>query len=243
MAYLSRVWLNPQRTTAQRFLQNPHVAHAAILAGISRQPVDQRVLWRLGPDPGTAHRLELLILTQTRPSWEHLVEQAGWPSSDEPEAITRPYEPLLNQIMLGRQFAFRLKANPVSSTKHPDAPSRVQKERIAAQARPRGVRVPQRTAAHQLDWLTARINQWGFTIAAGEAGLPAVRLTARDRLSFRKSGASAGPVVLQTATFDGIVEITDPDAARRSLLHGVGPAKAYGLGLLTLAPTIPTAQT
>src|SRR5262249_15649082 len=98
-------------------------------------------------------------------------------------------------------------------------------------------------AAHQLDWLTNRFHDWGFTIITSETGLPAIRLAARDRLSFRKAANTGAPVVLQTATFDGIVEVSDPDAARRSLLRGVVPGKPYGLGLLTLAPTIPTGRT
>ena len=140
--------------------------------------------------------------------------------------------------MLGRQFTFRLKANTVSATKTPTAPSAAQKEQLA-QPTARGVRVPHRTVAHQLDWFTSRINGWGFNLVAGEGGLPAVRLSGRERLSFQKTAASRAPVVLQTATFDGIVEVIEPDAARRSLLQGAGPGKAYGLGLLTLAPARP----
>ena len=100
------------------------------------------------------------------------------------------------------------------------------------------MRVPHRTAAHQLTWLTDRIPRWGFALAPGEADLPQVRLIARDRLSFRKrriDGQPGATVVLQSATFEGIIEVTDVAAARSSLLGGVGAAKAYGLGLITLA--------
>jgi CRISPR system Cascade subunit CasE len=237
MPYLSRIWLNPLRTQAQRFLRNPQALHAAVLGGLSRQPVTERVLWRLEPD--SAHRASLLVLTESRPSWEHIVEQAGWPSTDDPQALVRPYEPLLDQIARGREFAFRLKANPVSATKQPDAPSPAQKERLATQARPRGMRVAHRTVEHQLDWFTTRAPQWGFALITDSADLPAVRLVARDRLTFTKKrtdDSPGRPVVLQTATFEGIIRIDDPDLARRSLLAGVGPGKAYGLGLITLAP-------
>lgn len=241
MAYLSRVWLNPRRSAAQRFLLDPQAAHAAVLAGVSRQPVTERVLWRLEPDPQTTHRLGLLILTESRPSWHHLVEQAGWPDGDEPQAVTRSYQPLLDTVVRGREFAFRLKANTVSASRHPDAPSSQQKEHLATGERPRGVRIPHRTVAHQIDWLTTRVSRWGFAIPTDEAGLPQLRLIARDRMSFRKRQAAIGvghPVVLQTATFDGLVQVTDPDAARHSLLRGVGPGKAYGLGMITLAPPV-----
>jgi CRISPR system Cascade subunit CasE len=42
--------------------------------------------------------------------------------------------------------------------------------------------------------------------------------------------------VLQTATYDGRIQISAPDAARRALVEGAGRARAYGCGLLTLAP-------
>lgn len=39
-----------------------------------------------------------------------------------------------------------------------------------------------------------------------------------------------------TVTFDGRLEVTDPAALRRTLTQGIGKAKAYGCGLITLAP-------
>ncbi len=122
MPYLSRIWLNPLRRGAQRLLTDPHVVHAAVLGSLPQQPVQERTLWRLEPE---AHRAALLVLTHSRPSWEHVVEQAGWPGSDDPQALVSDYAPLLARIVTGREFAFRLRANTVSSTKTPAAPRHV----------------------------------------------------------------------------------------------------------------------
>jgi CRISPR system Cascade subunit CasE len=167
-----------------------------------------------------------------------LIEQAGWPGADDQQDLVRPYEPLLDQVTRGREFAFRLKANPVSATRNPQAPSASQKEHLSAQVRPRGVRVAHRTVEHQLGWLIKRVPQWGLILATGAEDLPAVRIIARDRISFIKRPPD-GRVTLQTVTFEGIARITDPELTRRSLLGGVGAGKAYGLGLLTLAPPRP----
>ena len=240
MPYLSRIWLNPLRTGAQRMLRNPHVLHAAVLGGLSRQPVGERVLWRLEPD--TRHRASLLVLTQSAPSWEHLVEQAGWPGADEPQALVKPYEPLLTCVVRGREFVFRLRANPVAATRAPDQPSASQRRRLDEADRPRGVRVPHRTVAHQLDWFGKRAAKWGFGIPDAADGLPDVRLTGRDRMVFTKpyqGNVRGRQVVIQTATFEGRLRVEDPGAARASLLDGVGPARAYGCGLLTLSPLPP----
>ena len=225
--YLSRIWLNPLRARAQLFLRNPHALHAAVLGGIARQPVEERVLWRL--DPVHPRKPELLVLTDSRPSWEHLVEQAGWPQAADARPETRDYRPLLDKVQRGREFRLRLRANPVSATRSPTKPSVAQEKRLA-ESRPRGVRVAHRTAAHQLGWFHDRLPRSGFEPLT-------TALIARDRLVFTKSdGAAHNRVVLATATCDATVRVTDPELARHHLLAGLGPAKGYGCGLITLAP-------
>lgn len=235
MPYLSKIWMNPLRTGAQRLLGDPQTMHAAVLGGLSRQPVTERVLWRLEPDG--PHRAAVLVLTQSAPSWEHIVEQAGWPCSDEPQALVRSYEPLLDRVVRGREFAFRLRANPVSATRTPQRPSAAQRRRLDSAARPRGVRVPHRTAAHQLAWLSSRANRWGFELAINGSGAADVRLAARERLVFIKKSDSANRrITIETATFEGRLRVVDPHTLQERLLRGVGAARAYGCGLITLAP-------
>ncbi|MFB8137496.1 type I-E CRISPR-associated protein Cas6/Cse3/CasE [Streptomyces mirabilis] len=254
MPYLSKVALNPRRRSALALLSNPHRLHAAVLGGLAVQPVAERILWRL--ETNTAHRAEILVLTNSRPSWEHLVEQGGWPGADGGEPLIADYTPLLQRIVLGREFAFRLTANPVQSVQRPDKPSDEQTARLKAGAdapgtpiRRRGFRVAHRTADQQISWLLKQADRHGFTIPTAAItepapGLrideslvpaPAVALTARDVLRFHKR--TNGPrVTVSTATFQGRLRVTDPDALRNALLAGIGPAKGYGQGLLTLAP-------
>lgn len=232
MPYLSRIWFNPLRERAQLFLRNPHALHAAILGGVARQPVTERVLWRLDTartDSARHHRPELLVLTDSRPSWEHLVEQAGWPGAEDPQQLVRDYRPLLDKIQRGREFRLRVRATPVTATKKLDKPSPAQEKRLS-DVRPRGERVAHRTATHQLAWFQGRLPRCGFE--ARDAVL-----VARDRLVFSKDdGGTRRRVVLTTATCDAVVRIADPEQVRHHLLAGLGPAKGYGCGLLTLAP-------
>ncbi|MDQ0988816.1 type I-E CRISPR-associated protein Cas6/Cse3/CasE [Streptomyces sp. V3I7] len=254
MPYLSKIALNPRRRKAVSLLTNPHRLHAAVLSGLAVEPVTERVLWRL--ETNTAHRAEVLVLTESRPSWHHLVEEAGWPDADGGEPLIADYTPLLERLTLGKEFAFRLTANPVQSTQNPIKPSDRQTERMktasdAARKR-RGFRVAHRTAAHQLTWLHKRAERHGFTIPAVHTtpGIdigattdtegttnpaPAVSITARDTLRFRK-GTNGPHITLSTATFQGRLRVTNSEALRATLLEGIGPAKGYGQGLLTLAP-------
>ncbi|MGW5331237.1 type I-E CRISPR-associated protein Cas6/Cse3/CasE [Streptomyces bauhiniae] len=265
MTYLSRVRMNPLRAASRKLLANPRAIHAAVLGGLPGPTADERVLWRLDND--NAHRPHLFVLTRSRPDWSHLVEQIGWPDADGEHAAVRDYAPLLAQVAVGREFAFRLTANPVQNTQAPDKPTTAQARLLAERAkagekRGRGFRLAHRTAAAQLNWFLGRTDRWGFDVPGvrsdpaapgirdlarpGEATETAqprwdpnppyeVRITARNRQSVQKNPKGA-PVVFHSATFEGRLLVTDTELFRASLLGGIGPSKAYGCGLLTLAP-------
>ncbi|HEX7660965.1 MAG TPA: type I-E CRISPR-associated protein Cas6/Cse3/CasE [Pseudonocardiaceae bacterium] len=246
--YLSRIRINPLRAHARQLLGNPQALHAAVLGGIAVQPVTERVLWRVDSDD--PHRPLLYVLTDSRPDWNHLVEQAGWPDADGDHAQVRDYAPLLARIAVGREFAFRLTANPVQCSRTPTKRTTSQEARARNGGLTRGYRLGHRTVGHQLGWLLDRTTGWGFTIPDAQTGRPApgmtndesltaapakdVRITARARWCFTRH-RGAPPVVLHTATYAGQLIVTDADLLRDKLLAGIGPGKAYGCGLLTLA--------
>lgn len=247
MTYLSRIRLNPQRAQARRFLSDPQALHAAVLAGIPQQPVTERVLWRLDADRPL--RPLVLVLTASQPSWEHLVEQAGWPSADDPDdpqILVRPYEPLLDRLAAGQRYVFRLRANPVTATKDPKRLTTAQRNKLESGTTTRSRRVPHRTVTHQMGWLLKRTAKLGFSVPeasstdAMQETVPDVRIIDRSRLQFSKRGIK-GRVTIQTVTFEGHLVIEDVERFREVLVAGVGRAKAYGCGLLTLAPADGTA--
>ncbi|MFE1130066.1 type I-E CRISPR-associated protein Cas6/Cse3/CasE [Streptomyces albidoflavus] len=53
--------------------------------------------------------------------------------------------------------------------------------------------------------------------------------------SDRRATGARRHVHLRTATYDGLLDVTDPDALRQTLVEGIGHGRAYGCGLLTLA--------
>lgn len=241
MSYLSRIRFNPQRSKARRFLTDPQALHAAVLSGLPVQRVTERVLWRLDGDQPL--RPEVLVVTGSEPSWEHLVEQAGWPSADDPDdpqVLVRPYEHLLDRLASGQSFVFRLTANPVVATKRPERLTPGQRARLDEGKQARSRQVAHRTVAQQLGWLLERQDQLGFRVPDARASeamgepVPDLRVVARNRLQFSRRGTS-GRVTIQTATYEGRMEVRDPDLLRRAMVEGVGRAKAYGCGLLTLA--------
>lgn len=219
MTFLTRMPLNPERRGTRRLLASPQSMHAAVLAGFppsgeAPEP-GARVLWRVDRD--AAHEVFLYVSSPERPDLTHLVEQAGWPTSSSWQ--TRDYAPLLERLAVGQQWAFRLAANPVRrvrDAKHPD----------------RGAVRAHVTAAQQAEWLVSRGVNAGFGVVTASDGSAAVTVAERDVRSFARQAAT---VTMATARFDGILQVTDEHLLRTTLVTGLGRAKAYGCGLLTLA--------
>lgn len=236
MPYLSRIPLNPMRRRSLALLENPQLIHAEILNALPTQPVRERTLWRrevVGDADGRQRRVNLIVLSQTQPSWAEVVNEYGWPDTQEGEALVRDYDRALSHVQLGRELAFRVTANPSSVTHEPKRTSSPQAVQLS---KGRGVRVGHRSAPHQLDWFLQRAagedTPWGFTV--GDRLTSSVRLVGRERISFRKH--RQGPwVTLDTATFEGVLRVTDVSRFREVLLGGLGRGKAYGCGLLTVA--------
>lgn len=245
MPYLSKIPINPMRNAGRDMLANPHLVHAMIQQGIAVQPVVERTLWRW--EPTDSHQPHLLVLTGTRPDWTHITEQAGWPHADHEHFAIRDYQPLLTRLSAGRRFAFKLTANPVHNTNEAARPATTQAERTVADPRRRGQRLGHRTESHQLAWLLKRQERYGFTIPemtlpsaepdTEPISVPNVRVTTHDTLRFHKGRHRGGPqVTLSVATFEGVLAVADAAALHTTLLNGIGPAKAFGCALLTVAP-------
>lgn len=227
--YLSRIQLNPQRRDARRLLASPQRLHAAVLASYPEPPTGAldgapRVLWRLDVEPD--NRTFLYVVSPDRPDFAHLAEQAGWPSTER--GTSKEYGSLLDRLAPGQRWAFRLTANPT--------------QYVVPEHGGRAKRVAHVSVPHQEKWLTERAESAGFRIAStqlpgvdGDLDAPVLRVTRRSTHQFSRRGA-AKPVTLAVAQFDGVLEVDDADVLRRSLVAGIGPGKAYGCGLLTLAP-------
>ncbi|GFH35599.1 type I-E CRISPR-associated protein Cas6/Cse3/CasE [Streptomyces pacificus] len=260
--FISRFRVNTARSGARRLLSSPQTLHAAVMSSFPgilpsdrAAPDAPRVLWRL--DHRSRAEVLLYIVGPDRPDLTHLVEQAGWPAAAGPANPgwqTRPYAPFLDRLAAGDRWAFRLTANPVHTVRRKEGEPR----KITAHLTP----------THQMGWLLdeRRQQRLGFRVCEKPAErrlLPEgtthrkhphpgdrYELTVGDTrsLSFTKSrgpeNRQSGPVTVATATFEGRLEITDPDALRRALTQGIGRARAYGCGLLTLAPLArPTPRT
>ncbi|MFF4583730.1 type I-E CRISPR-associated protein Cas6/Cse3/CasE [Streptomyces sp. NPDC001373] len=230
--FLTRFRINTARLGSRNLLASPQHMHAAVMSSFAgalpSAENTSRVLWRL--DRNSRAEVLLFMVSEERPDLTHLVEQAGWPTTAAWQ--TYDYKTFLDGLTIGTTWAFRLTANPVHNVRRtPNEPLK---------------RTAHRTPRHQMGWLLKHQQDAGFRILetpAEQRRLPQGdehQLIVRDERRHRFSKTEmitgmANQVPLVTVTFDGRLEVTDPVALRRTLTLGLGKAKAYGCGLMTLA--------
>lgn len=218
-SFISHIDLNPRRRDARKLLGSPNAMHAAVEA--SFPPIADatgRVLWRLDR---SEVRSQLYVVSPRKPDFTHIIEQAGWPSSEQ-NWLTKDYLPLLNSLSEGQVWEYRLTANPVhQSRKEGDG----------------GKRFGHVTVDQQTAWLRDREKRLGFRMLRDreEQLLSAVIRRERSQFYRRSANGTGSKVTISRVTFQGMLEIIDPDVFRQSMTRGIGHAKAYGCGLITLA--------
>jgi CRISPR system Cascade subunit CasE len=225
--FLSRIEMDAACPAARRAISSPQVMHASVENCFPDKPEGKdRKLWRLDHTGG---RMVLLMLSPEPPDFTGFSAQFCQKGT---HGDTKDYDLLLKRIAPGQRWHFRLKANPTHS-----AP---------AEKGTRGKVYAHITTAYQQAWLLKKAAASGFTLE--ENGYDVV---ASDFVSFsqgrKDTGVSADKsapgsskkkipsIQLGMVTFEGTLTVTDTTLFIQALTNGVGRAKAYGCGLLTIA--------
>ena len=123
------------------------------------------------------------------------------------EARSKPFEP---RLAPGMHLHFRLRANPT--------------------VRRQGKRLGLAGEEAQAEWLRRKLESGGFEVLSAsvidEGALRARREAGMDRMA---------PMIFRTVRFEGALAVRDPARVIAMLRQGVGPGKAFGFGLLSLA--------
>lgn len=206
--YLTRFEINRARRGTRQMLSSPQTMHAAVLSSFPSSDTDAgRVLWRVD---ASATSMWLYVTSPAKPDLTHLVEQIGWPLRLTWQ--TGDYIPLLDRLEIGQRWSFRLTANPTHTSG--------------------GKRFAHVAVAQQQQWLLDRADGNGFRIGRTRGGDDDLIVSGRAVHRFARQGCT---ITVATATYDGTLFITNPETLRHALTDGIGRAKAYGCGLLTLA--------
>lgn len=213
--FLTRLTLDPTAHRPHTLLRNTQRLHAAIAASFPSPPDrrEGRVLWRI--EPPRDGDIILLVASPHGPDHTELSERITTPERVE----TRPYRQLLERIRNDDRYRFRATLNPIRTHD--------------------GHHTPILDPRAQLTWITTKLASHGAEMLQHSPDLdndePGVQITSTIHDKFTRRGAP-GHIELLKVTFDGSLQITDADALRLALRNGIGRAKGYGCGLLTLAP-------
>ncbi len=204
--FLTQMELDGNSRRTLEALSAPNKFHGAVEAAFSVPR--QRKLWRIDSRGG---RKYLLILSEDEPDLTSAAQQFAPPGQ---LWQTRDYSPLLARLVPGSRWQFRLCANPTYSVPVVNG----KRGRVCAHS----------TTAHQTEWLLRQSEKHGFSLEPD-----GFAVTEAQWYRFRK-GASGNRVTFLAVTYDGVLEVRDPECFREALCRGIGSGKAYGAGLMTL---------
>lgn len=190
-----------------------------------RKPIDpyqlHKIIWQLFPDKADEERSFLFRVEKAE---QKCAQQILLQSSCPPQAVSNELSLLKKpkeihfEIKSGGRYRFMLCANPTKRINDKDGKAKNQGK----------VRVPIIDEAEIVAWLKRQFE--------GSAEIDAVELTQKNLIHFHKSNKDQAYFgKIQTVTFLGILTVTDSELLIEKIAKGIGPAKAFGCGLLTLA--------
>lgn len=167
---------------------------------------DARVLFR--PDCDKAGVVSVIVQSLMEPDWSRL---------DVPKNYLRDYdgpkEMKLGGLKAGQNLKFRLRCNPSKKVGQKSDPEYGKRRALT-------------TKDEIFAWLGRKAEISGFK----------VKDAAFDRVYWFHSKGGVQNKPLGGIVFDGILEVTNSEDLRQAVETGIGPAKSFGFGLLSLAP-------
>jgi CRISPR system Cascade subunit CasE len=176
----------------------------------------QRIMQAFPDEQRTNPRADWNILYRHEPDSDVILVQSDlepdWESFPEGYLIQHPSKPVnltASQLAAGRLFQFRLKANPSKRDK--------QTRKTIGMFR----------QTDQLAWLERQASQHGFTISNVDI-VPTPNI-------FGVKAKGTSPIRIQTAIFQGVLQITQPEPFIQAMHQGIGRGRSYGCGLLSIS--------
>lgn len=215
--YLSELLLNPRSAEARRDSATPYELHRTLARAFSTEAdTDYRtqhgVLFRMEPLAHRQARLTVLVQSASAPDWNQL--PAGYALSVQTKSLSWSFTP--SQLL-----RFRLVANPTK------------KERRAGQPQGRRIALPDYVSQESdlpeptpaQAWLRRKGQLHGFEVVWATS----------DGFWQGQGGARKQALPFYGVRFDGILRVLEPEKLQLAWQEGIGSAKAFGFGLLSLA--------
>lgn len=209
--YLTHLTFNPRSREARRDAASAYELHCTLRTRLFADQPDAsgRALFRVERDADTGLSTALI-------QSPHAPNLAALPSGYwlVPPEVRSDYAEKLQAITAGQYLRFRLLANPTVKRKNDEGK-------------------PARYGLYKEDeqraWLAGKL-------AGGGAKLIEFSVNKLAMQSLRKHDGNEKTQTHFAVRFDGILQVVDADKLRAMIVSGIGSAKGYGFGLLSLAP-------
>lgn len=231
--YLSRLVLNARDYRVRRDLADCQELHRALLSAFPADGGSRAEVGLLFRVEGDGAAPMVLAQSLVRPDWERLRRRSpgylrggpgeGW----QVKEIGAAYAALRE----GAVLRFRLRANPTK---------RLGNSVKAAQPTKVGKRVALLKEQERLAWLERKAEAAGFKlrrVQSSDGSVAAVDVRPEDnQRGWRAAAGDRKPLLFGSVLFEGELSVSDAERFRRALASGIGSGKAYGFGLLSVAP-------
>lgn len=251
--YLTRMVLNPRSRAVWNDLGNLQQLHRTVCSAFppiendpglkeheKRKPRGEyNLLHRIDIEPKGGLAV-LFVQSSTKPDWSSLRD--GYAEEIKCKTVHEQYAKIEN----GMKLLFRLHANPTKrigkNFQLDDKYQRLdEKKREEFTLKFRDERTRRRVSLNgdeeRIDWLKRKGAGAGFRLATIKVkdSVPNVRYAGEPKIKARKK-RDEDPMTFGSVVFEGVLEVTDAKIFREALVKGIGTGKAYGFGLLSIAP-------
>ncbi len=224
MNYFSRVSIDPASVNAAQLAKD-------VCGNAYRE---HQHLWRLFEADADAERDFLFRREQPASGFPRFYLLSGrlpQHSNNVWQIETKDYRPTIHA---GQQLAFSLRVNPIVTRR--DAQGKQcrhdvvmdLKHRTVFKTLPVNERPLLNTLVQQagLEWLQKCAERHGFSFVSGQVLVESYQ----QHRAAKKGGQK--PIRYSTLDFSGLLTVTDAELFQQALTNGIGPAKAFGCGLL-----------
>jgi len=248
--FLTRLILNPRSRQVRSELAQPYEMHRTLMRAFPKAPTDKEgkarekfgILFRADVDD-RCNRVIVFVQSIIKPDWSFLDGHSDYllADSDLPNLACKEVTEAYRELQDGQVLSFRLRANPTK---------RIGKV-IKGDSGLKGKRVGLLREEEQIAWLTRKGHErekgmpGGFEIAMNQVEDPNGEQRLVPRVNVCREGKQRGrkredgrphETTHLAVRFDGLLRITNAEAFRETLAKGIGSAKAYGFGLMSIAP-------
>ena len=216
MIYLTQLTLNTRCQQVRRDLNAHYEMHRSLLRAFPDHDAGgvKRVLFRVEPSREDCSPM-VLVQSEQEPDWTPLVEMR-YARVDGPRSVDFAVErPASSEgtvlIRKDDRLRFRLLANPT-----------VKRD---------GKRHGLLQESQQIEWIQRKAASGGFKCEPLDLDVMSVG----RYQSCRRNGSSRSMVSHHAVRFEGVLRVTEPVTFIETIEVGIGSAKAFGFGLLSIA--------